>query len=150
MGTLTGWRRGIAAIMLGLVVSAGAGCDQQSSLAATSAQPSVSGPDPNGRQACAEFRAGWAGATDTAARLRLADSVERLVRRSDNAALEPPATAMGRSADDGDRAWRAAADDLRRACGHVGAGAAAADDTRPDTTPDTTPDRLPPTLPVTG
>ena len=134
MGMMTGgrWRRGVAALALTLPAPVAAGCDQRTSLAAGSAQDSTAGLDASGRAACAEFRAGWQRATDTPARLRLADRVGLQARRSDSAAITQPAAAMSRSADDGDRAWRAAAADLLRACGRPGEDAVA------------------PALPVTG
>lgn len=128
------WRRGIAAFVLTLPVSVMAACDRQSSAAADSLHDSAAGLDPSGRQACAEFQSGWQQASDTPARLQLADTVERLARRSDSDsdAIMNSAAAMGNSADDGDRAWHASATGLLRVCRQAGWST------------------TPPTLPVTG
>ncbi|MGK5683978.1 hypothetical protein [Actinoplanes sp. URMC 104] len=134
MGMMTGyrWRRGAAAFALTLPVWAATGCDQRSVLVAESSHASAAGPDASEREACAEFRSGWRRATDTPARLQLADSVDRRARGADSPALTESVAAMGRSADDGDRAWRAAAADLLRTCGRAGSSTTA------------------PALPVTG
>ena len=135
MGMMTGcrWRRGVAAFVLSLPMPALAGCDERSAIAADPQPSPASDVDRHGRQACAEFRSGWQRATDTPARLQLADTVERLARRSDSAAINESAAAMGRSADGDDRAWRAAATGLLRTCGRAGSSTAP-----------------PPALPVTG
>ena len=145
MGKMTGfrWGLGIAAAVVLLALPTMAGCNQQSTIAVDTvadSQDSASGLDASGREACAEFEAGWEEATDTPARLLLADSVERQVRRSDDPELTGSATAMGRSADEGDAAWRAAATDLLRTCG----------DTESATAPATDPTTAPTVLPVTG
>ena len=146
MGMMTGsrWRRGIAAVALTLAVPAVAGCEPETSLAAESSEVTTTGLDANGREACAEFRSGWQRATDTAARLQLADAVERHARRSDSAAVSDSAAAMGRSADDGDQAWRAASDDLLRTCGQAGSSTGAAEEA------DAPAGTEAPALPVTG
>ncbi|WP_250007932.1 hypothetical protein [Actinoplanes sp. M2I2] len=134
MGMMTDyrWRRGAAAFALTLPIWAATGCEQRSSLVAESSPAAATGSDASGREACAEFQSGWRRAADTPARLQLADSVDRRARRSDSAAIAESVAALGRSADDGDRAWRAAASDLLRACRQAGSSTTA------------------PTLPVTG
>ena len=121
MGMMTGfpWRRGVTAFLLALPMAVMAGCDERSLVAADSTMEPAAGVDSHGREACAEFRAGWRQATDASARLLLADAVGRPARRSDSAQITASAAAMGRSAKDGGPAWRAAAADLRKACSQV-------------------------------
>ncbi|GAA4975873.1 hypothetical protein [Actinoplanes utahensis] len=124
MRMMTGcrWRRGVAALLLTLPMATMAGCDERSVIAAERPNGSAGGLDPHGRQACAEFRAGWRQATDAPARLLLADDVGRQARRSDNGEIVASSAAMGRSAKDGGRAWQVAAADLERACQQTRAG----------------------------
>jgi len=147
MGMMTGcrWRRGAAALLLTLSMATTAGCDQRSLVAADSPNGSTAGVDANGRQACAEFRAGWRQATDASARLLLADAVGRPARRSDNVAIAEGSATLGRSAKDGGRAWQVAAADLEHACRQAGPGTDRPRPLRPGQT-----SAPPPALPVTG
>ena len=76
--------------------------------------------DYEARQACASFTAGYGRATSTAKRLALADRVNRWSAGSDNPAIVRRGTAVGRSADEGDRSWRAAAAEFRKVCRQAG------------------------------
>ena len=116
------WRRGVAAFVLTLPMAAVSACDERPLTAASTAGGSTGTVDSAGRAACAEFRSGWQRATDTSARLRLADTVGRPARRSDSAPIAAAAAEVGRSANEGDRAWRTAAARLLRACRGAGEG----------------------------
>ena len=122
MSSMTGcwWGHGIAVFLLTLPVSAVAGCNRRSAIVADSSPGSSAGFDPGGSEACARFQSDWQRAADKPTRLQLADTVQRLAWRSDNAALTQRIAAMGRSADDGDRAWHAAAAVLLQACRQAG------------------------------
>jgi hypothetical protein len=76
--------------------------------------------DNEARQACATLTAGYGRATSTAKRLALADRVNRWSAGSDNPAIVKRGTAVGRSADEGNRAWRAATTEFRRVCRQAG------------------------------
>jgi len=71
-------------------------------------------------QACADFAEGYPAARGKTARLALADKVSTSVAGSDNEAIADRVGAMGRSANDGDAAWKSAADALTRACRDAG------------------------------
>ncbi len=76
--------------------------------------------DYEARKACASLTAGYGRATTTAKRLALADRVNRWSAGSDNPAIVRRGTAVGRSADEGDRSWRAATKEFQRVCRQAG------------------------------
>lgn len=93
-----------------------AGCRED----AIDSQATAAAVDNEAHQACDTFSAGYDRATSTAKRLALADRVNRWSSGSDNPAIVKRGTAVGRSADEGDRAWRAAATEFRRVCRQAG------------------------------
>jgi hypothetical protein len=71
-------------------------------------------------KACTDFADGYRAARGKTARLALADKVSQSAAGSDNEAITDRVGAVGRSANDGDAAWKSAADALTRACRDAG------------------------------
>lgn len=71
-------------------------------------------------QACGDFADGYRAARGKTARLALADKVSTSVAGSENQAIVDRVGAVGRSANDGDAAWKSAADALTQACRDAG------------------------------
>jgi hypothetical protein len=70
--------------------------------------------------ACDDFAAGSAKARSDATRLALADKVTASAAKSDNDAVRARAMELGRSADEGNAAWRTSANALTQACQDAG------------------------------
>ncbi|MCY1144471.1 hypothetical protein OWR29_41290 [Actinoplanes sp. Pm04-4] len=70
--------------------------------------------------ACDDFAAGSAKARSDATRLALADKVTASAAKSDNDAVRARAMELGRSADEGNAAWRTSANALTQACRDAG------------------------------
>jgi len=71
-------------------------------------------------QACDDFAEGLPAARGKATRLALADKISTSVAGTDNDAVADRVSAVGRSANDGDTAWKAAATALTQACRDAG------------------------------
>ncbi|WP_125805229.1 hypothetical protein [Actinoplanes sp. ATCC 53533] len=71
-------------------------------------------------RACADFAEGYPAARGKTARLALADKVSTSVAGSDNGAIADRVSAVGRSANDSDAAWKSAAAALTQACRDAG------------------------------
>ena len=108
----------VAALVV-LVVPVTTGCDRNLRTGTTSNRHTTGKLDVSGSEACTAG-SDWRRATDTAARLQLADRVERSARRSDTTAVSERAAALGSSADAGKRAWDRAAAALLRSCRQAG------------------------------
>jgi hypothetical protein len=70
--------------------------------------------------ACDDFAAGSARARSDTTRLALADKVTASAAKSDNKAVRTRAMELGRSADEGNAAWRTASTALTQACEDAG------------------------------
>ena len=70
--------------------------------------------------ACDDFAAGSARARTDTTRLALADKVTASAAKSDNKAVRTRAMELGRSADEGNAAWRTASNALTQACEDAG------------------------------
>jgi len=70
--------------------------------------------------ACDDFAAGSARARTDSTRLALADKVTASAAKSDNDAVRTRAMELGRSADEGNAAWRTASTALTQACEDAG------------------------------
>ncbi|MCO8271403.1 hypothetical protein M1L60_12435 [Actinoplanes sp. TRM 88003] len=70
--------------------------------------------------ACDDFAAGSARARSDSTRLALADKVTASAAKSDNDAVRTRAMELGRSADEGNAAWRTASNALTDACAAAG------------------------------
>ena len=110
-------KKQIAALVIAVLVvfalitaRAGDGADEQSA-----------GSLDNGAVvACDDFAAGSAQARTATTRLALADKVTASAAKSDNKAVRTRAMELGRSADEGNAAWRTASNALTQACEDAG------------------------------
>ncbi|GAB2603339.1 hypothetical protein Aab01nite_48510 [Paractinoplanes abujensis] len=71
-------------------------------------------------RACDDFAAGQSAARSNSARLSLADKVTASAAESDNDPVRTRSMELGRQADEGNAAWRTAANALTRACQEAG------------------------------
>jgi hypothetical protein len=71
-------------------------------------------------QACNDFAAGEDDARSKTQRLALADRVNKSSAESDNKTIAERGAAMGRSANDSTKVWRADADAFTKACRDAG------------------------------
>jgi hypothetical protein len=110
------WTKRLVAVLGAALCLAAGGCREDT----VRSQATAAAVDNEARQACATFTAGYGRATTTAKRLALADDVNRWSAGSDNPAIVKRGTAVGRSADEGNRAWRAAATEFQRVCRQAG------------------------------
>ncbi|MET0416492.1 MAG: hypothetical protein ABW022_10785 [Actinoplanes sp.] len=111
------WRNRLVAVAGAVTLCLpAAGCRENT----RDSQATAAAVDNEARQACASFNTGYGRATTTAKRLALADRVNRWSAGSDNPAIVKRGAAVGRSADEGNRPWRAAATEFRRVCRQAG------------------------------
>jgi hypothetical protein len=105
----------IALVIAGLVVFA--------LIAGRGADSGDAGPgvlDNAAVRACDDFAAGQASARSNSARLSLADKVTTSAVKSDNDPVRNRAMELGRTADEGNTAWRTASDAFTQACRDAG------------------------------
>jgi hypothetical protein len=98
----------VAVVLLGLVVARASQDDQAVPL------------DNPASAACSDFADGYPKARSGAARLALADKVSKSVAGTDNTIIADRVAAVGDKANEGNAAWKSAADDLTRACRDAG------------------------------
>jgi hypothetical protein len=76
--------------------------------------------DDAANRACSDFASGYPQARTKTARLALADRVTASSGRTDNRQISQRAVQVGRTADDGNTAWRDSAQALTTACHDAG------------------------------